>query len=155
MPHSALAITSRHHPLAMSTYMGIFSLAIMYSLGPASATSLILVVGDNVTDMWELILLLGSVLAMTGILLPAKKLSGALILESLGALLIGIELGIYSMLMLFRSASVPWGTVIMFTAVSIGCLFRAYMAKNDKSRLKRAITAMMPASPIPLGDPDK
>lgn len=152
MPQKALAITSQHHPVAVCSYVGITSLAVMYLAGIASAASMVTEVGERMTWIWQILLLIGGLLAVISVSLSTERhILRALSLESLGTLVIGIEFGIYVAVLMMLD-SMPWASIIMFGVIALGCLCRSYTAHRDRQRVIRAALAMKPASPVPLGE---
>lgn len=152
MPYRALAITSRKHPIALGVYFGVVGLGIMHLTNLASATSMIAEVGEHVTFVWRTLLLVGGVITTISIFLPNKLLDRGLALEALGTFVIGMELLIYSVVML-GIPSPPWTTILSLAATAVGCLGRSFTSCRDRKRLLRAVSAQVSASPVPLGDP--
>lgn len=135
MPNRALAITTRHHPVAVSCYLGLALLAVLYLLDIANAPSM----SDETNNAWVLVwqasLLLGGVVALVGVFVPVKWLLYGLVAEALGAMVLGIELGVYVVVLSISGPAAPWASVLVFGAVATGCLCRAYTAMRDRRRV--------------------
>lgn len=138
MPYRALAVTTRHHPIAIGCYAAVTILAALYLLDVATAASLT----DETTHAWSIIwqasLLAGGVLALVGAWLPARWLLKGLVMEALGAMTLGIELGVYVAVMATSLNNTPWASVVVFGGVAAGCLLRSWTATRDRWRVIRA-----------------
>ena len=150
--YRALAITSRHHPLAVACYAGVLALSLLYLLDVATAASLTDETSGKVALVWQISLLAGSVTALLGIAAPTHRLPTGLAMEAVGALVVGVDLGVYAAVMATSLGSQPWASITVFGAVAIGCLVRTVTATLDRRRVIRAAAAMQVTTA--LADPD-
>lgn len=139
MPLQALAITTRHHPVAVGTYGGITVIAILLLTNVASASSMVSEVGEHVTFVWQSLLLVGGLITLVSIFLPKKWLARALSIEALGTFIIGLELLIYSGVMTFGLDDPPMTTIMTIGSIALGCLGRTWTARRDEKLLLKAI----------------
>ncbi|WP_134324526.1 hypothetical protein [Cumulibacter soli] len=142
MPARALAITSRHHPVAVACYLGVAILAVLYLTDVAAAASLTDETSGVIAVVWQVALLVGSGLALVGVAVPARHLLHGLALEALGAMIVGVELGVYAVVMWSALDGRPWASITMFSAVALGSLTRSVTAMRDRRRVVRAAAAM-------------
>lgn len=145
MPHRALAITSRHHPVAVGCYVGLTVLAVLYLADIASAATLTDETSSGWAMVWQISLLCGGLLAIAGILAPAKRILTGLVLEAYGAAVLGIELGVYVLVLTLTLDSTPWASSLVFGAVAAGCLCRTYTAMRDRRRVILGVRAAQAA----------
>ena len=152
MPQRALAITSRHHPVAIGCYVGLTILAVLSLLDVAHAATLTEETSTGWAMVWQVSLLGGGLLAVIGVTAPDRRLLTGLVLEAYGAAVLGIELGVYVLVLVLTLDSTPWASSLVFGSVAAGCLCRAYTAARDRSRVILSVRAAVHT--VTLADPE-
>lgn len=148
MPYRALAVTTRRHPVAIATYLGLAILGALYVAGPASSAAMANEAGETWASIWQWSLLVGGLVAAVGALAPATRLLLGLKTEALGAMTLGVEMAAYSTIMATQLSAVPWASVTMFGAVAIGCLCRTWTAMRDHRRVMNALVSPKAATTL-------
>lgn len=139
MPLRALAITTRHHPVAIGAYCGATALALLQLTNAASAASMISEVGEHVTFAWQSLLFVGGLITLVSIFLPNKWLTRSLAFEALGTFIVGLELIIYAGVMAFGLDDPPLTTIVALGSTGLGCWGRTWTAYRDQKRLLKAV----------------
>lgn len=127
----------RRPVIARLAYSAAVVMAILYLTDVATARALASEVDGPGATMWQWLLLLGGVTALTGAALsigPQYRVGTRL--ESLGAALVAIEVGIYvgTVASTDTLSTRPWATLVWVgLIVPPGLLWRAWEAQQDRA----------------------
>lgn len=153
-PGRSSEVTSTRHPLAFTVYGVQLLLAVLHIKGDVTANALIAQTDHRIAWVWEGALLLTSAVTLVGILQPRRRLLFGLVMESNGALGIGILNAVYVIALAITGpaqggATKPTSTIVVLGAIAAGCLFRSWQAQRDRVR---AISQAAEALRTPTAD---
>lgn len=129
-----VVVADARHPLIVGVYAGLLALAVFYLLDLTQATAMSEVTG-GLELAWQVPLFIGSALALVGYCTPKRLRLRALITESIGAAILGGELGLYVWSLIDTSRTTPWATVLVFAGVALGSAVRAPQALMERGRI--------------------
>lgn len=131
-------------PLALACYIFPAIMSFLYLQNITTAGALTEASSPAIALLWQISLGIGSVLALLGVLFQLQSWPGGLVIEALGTLILGMDLGIYWATLVFfpASSSTPWWTVMSTAAISAGCLGRTVQAMRERGQALRAAAAV-------------